>query len=92
VVVSSDPNGEHDLPDLVGSVIFLEFSQGADQAAVLTYTSGTIQIEVSDPDTGERTVTAYGESPDELVFSGQTGPLPATDWTALVETRLAAPS
>jgi competence protein ComEC len=88
VVVSSDPNGEHDLPDLVGSVIFFEYGNQADQAAVLTYTSGTIRIEVSDPDTGERTITAYGESPDDLVFSGQPGPLPATDWAALVETRL----
>lgn len=92
VVVSSDPNGEHDLPDLVGSVIFHEFSSQAGQAAVLTYTSGTIRIEVADPDTGERTVTAYGESPGALVSSGQPGPLPATDWTALVESRLAAPS
>jgi competence protein ComEC len=92
VVVSSDPNGEHDLPDLVGSVIFYEFSNQADQDAVLTYTSGTIRIEVSDPETGQRTIIAYGDSPDDLVFSGQPGPLPETDWTALVETRLAAPS
>jgi competence protein ComEC len=90
VVVSSDPNGEHDLPDLVGSVIFYEYGQQEDQAAVLTYTTGTILIEVSDPDTGERTITAYGESPGALVFSGQPGPLPATDWAALVESRLGA--
>jgi hypothetical protein len=92
VVVSSDPNGEHDLPDLIGSVIFLEFSQQADQAAVLTHDAGTIKIEVSDPGTGQRTITALGDSADELVFSGQAGPLPETDWAALVETRLAAPS
>jgi hypothetical protein len=88
VVVSSDPNGEHDLPDLVGSVIFYEYGQPEDQAAVLTYTAGTIVIEVSDPDTGERTITACGEGAADLVFSGQPGPLPETDWTALVETRL----
>ncbi len=92
VVVSSDPNGEHDLPDLVGSAIFLEFSKQEGQAAVLTYTSGTIKIEVSDPGTGQRTITALGDSPDDLVFSGQPGPLPETDWSALVETRLAAPA
>ncbi len=90
VVVSSDPNGEHDLPDLVGSAIFLEFSKQEGLAAVLTYTSGTIKIEVSDPGTCQRTITALGDSPDDLVFSGQPGPLPETDWTALVETRLAA--
>jgi competence protein ComEC len=89
VVVSSDPNGEHDLPDLVGSVIFQEFDQSADQTAVLTYTSGTIEIEVADPASGQRTVTAYCEASDELVYSGQPGPLPGTDWTALVEARMA---
>lgn len=92
VVVSSDPNGEHDLPDLVGSAIFLEFSKQDGQAAVLTYTSGTIKIEVPDPGTGQRTITAYGDSPDDLVFSGQPMPLPETDWSALVETRLAESS
>ena len=92
VVVSSDPNGEHDLPDLVGSVIFFEFSKQAEQAAVLTHTTGTIKIEVSDSGTGQRTITAFGDSPDDLVFSGQPMPLPETDWAALVEARLAAPS
>jgi len=92
VVVSSDPNGEHELPDLVGSVIFLEFSQQADQAAALTHTTGTIEIKVLDPGTGQRTITALGDSANDLVFSGQSGPLPETDWAALVETRLAEPS
>ena len=92
VVVSSDPNGEHELPDLVGSVIFLEFSKQDGQSAVLTHTSGTIKIEVSDPGTGQRTITALGDSANDLVFSGQSGPLPETDWAALVETRLAAPA
>jgi competence protein ComEC len=91
VVVSSDPNGEHDLPDLVGSVIFLEFGQSAGQTAVLTYDTGTIEIEIPDPTSTQRTITAYGEAPGDLV-SGQPGPLPETDWTALVEARLAAPS
>ena len=92
VVVSSDPNGEHDLPDLVGSVIFQEFSQSADQSAVLTYDTGTILIEVPDPASSQRTVTAYCDSPDDPVCSGEPGPLPETDWTALVEARLATPS
>jgi len=91
VVVSSDPNGEHDLPDLVGSVIFQEFSRSAGQAAVLTYDAGTIVIEIPAPASTQRTITAYGDAPGDLV-SGQPGPLPATDWTALVEARLAAPS
>jgi competence protein ComEC len=92
VIISSDPNGQHDLPDLVGSVIFFEFSKQDGQAAVLTDTTGTIKIEVSDPGTGKRTITAYGDSRDHLVFSGQPVPLPETDWAALVETRLNAPS
>ncbi len=92
VVISSDPNGEHDLPDLIGSVIFFEYDNGSDQSAVLTYTTGTIKIEVADPGTGQRTITAFGESRDDLVYAGQPGPLPATDWEALVETRLAAAS
>jgi beta-lactamase superfamily II metal-dependent hydrolase len=92
VVISSDPKGQHDLPDLVGSAIFLEFSNGTDQAAVLTYTSGTIKIEVSDPASGQRTITAFGDSPADLVFSGQPGPLPETDWAVLLDTRLATPA
>jgi len=92
VVVSSDPEGEHELPDVVGSVIFWEFSKQDGQTAVLTHTTGTIKIEVPDPRSGQRTVTALGDGPADLVFSGQPGPLPETDWAALVETRLAASS
>jgi competence protein ComEC len=92
VVVSSDPNGEHDLPDAVGSVIFWEFGKQGGQAAALTNTTGTIKIEVADPGSAERTITAFGESAADPVSSGQPGPLPPTDWASLANSRLAAPS
>jgi competence protein ComEC len=89
VVVSSDPEGHHHLPDVVGGIMFWEFDQGARQAVALTHATGTIKIEVPDPQQHDRTIVAFGEGPTDLVFPGQPAPLPPTDWAALVRGRMA---
>ena len=88
VVVSSDPDGQHHLPDVVGGVIFLEFEKGADRVVALTHDTGTIKIEVPDPNSHARIISAFGEGPDDDVFPGQPVALTQTDWAALVNSRL----
>jgi competence protein ComEC len=89
VIVSSDPDGRDDLPDVVGGIIFWEFDKRAQYTVALTHATGTIRIEVPDPDQHQRNVVAYREGPDDPVFSGQAYQLPATDWAGLVRGRLA---
>jgi competence protein ComEC len=89
VVVSSDPDGHHDLPDVVGGIIFWEFDKRDRHTVALTHATGTIRIEVPDPDQHQRDIVAYGEGPEDPVFSGQATQLPVTDWAALVQGRLA---
>jgi competence protein ComEC len=88
VVVSSDPGGQHHLPDVVGGVIFLEFDKSAGRAVALTHDTGTIKIEVADPNSHERSIVAFGEGPGDDVFPGQPVALAQTDWSGLVNSRM----
>lgn len=88
VVVSSDPGGHHHLPDVVGGVIFLEFDKGEKRAVALTHDTGTIKIEVADPNSPERSIVAFGDGPGDDVFPGQPVALAQTDWSELVSRRM----
>lgn len=88
VVVSSDPGGQHSLPDVVGCAIFMELAQ-ADRRVALTHSTGTIRIGVPAADSPVRDISAYGEGADEDPFENPPGPLPATDWAGLLRGRLA---
>lgn len=89
MVVSSDPAGQHELPDVVGSAIFMELNKSGGRQVALTHSTGTIRIEVPSADGPGFAVTAYGEGPGDAVFAQPAGPLPATDWAALLQHRLA---
>lgn len=89
IIVSSDPDGQHQLPDAVGSAILLEMTRVSGRKVVLTNTTGTIKIEVPDPDKNTRKYSGYGEGVDENPFEHTPkSKLPATDWAGLVQKRL----
>ena len=89
VVVSSDPEGHHHLPDVVGGIIFWEMDKRSQSTVALTHTTGTIRIEVPDPNQHQRNISSYGEGPGDFVFSGVPAQLPVTDWASLVHHRMA---
>jgi competence protein ComEC len=89
VVVSSDPDGAHHLPDAIGSAIFMELNQGYGRRVALTRATGTIKIEVPSAEGTSRKISAYGEDLDENPFAHPAGPLPPTDWAELLKKRLA---
>jgi competence protein ComEC len=89
IVVSSDPDGQHHLPDAVGSAIFMELDRSADRQVALTSATGTIKIEVPGADGTARTFLAYGEGLDDNPLANSPHPLPATDWAGLLMERLA---
>jgi competence protein ComEC len=91
VVVSSDIGGRHDLPDLVGSAVFLEYEKVNERPVVMTHDTGTIKIEVADPDSHTRRIVAYGDQPNQNVFSEQEAQLVKTDWRELLERRMQTP-
>jgi competence protein ComEC len=88
IVVSSDPDGEHQLPDAIGGAIFMELSKGEGRQVAMTSETGTIRIEVPGADGTARSVLAYGEGFDDNPFASSPHPLPATDWAGLVRKRL----
>lgn len=91
VVVSSDATGRHDLPDLVGSAVFLEYNRVTDRIVALTRDTGTIKIEIPDPNSHVRRIVAYGDGPKDDVIPGQEGQLAQTDWKELLEHRMREP-
>jgi beta-lactamase superfamily II metal-dependent hydrolase len=84
VIVSSDPDSGHELPDLIGSVIFLEYDRGKNRKVALTRETGTIKIVVDNPESGRYTAASYGEEVQDDVPFGSEGPLRKTDWAAVV--------
>lgn len=86
VIVSSELGGTHDLPDLVGSAIFLEYDKGEDYSVALTGETGTIKLSVDAG--GYYDVVSYGEGPSELISTHAPGPMPQTDWGQIVADKL----
>jgi len=89
VIVSSNPPGGHQLPDLASTAVFTQYDHGAGQMAVITNDTGTIHLEVQNG--GNPTVTVFGDSQTANVnlaaeqALGNAGP---TDWIALLNTRI----
>ena len=78
VIVSSDPSTGHELPDLIGSVIFLEYDKERGHTVALTRETGTVKIVVDNPASGRFTALSYGEAADAAVPLGTDAPLPPT--------------
>jgi len=91
VIVSSDPDGSHELPDLIGSVIFLEYDRDEGHTVTLTRETGTVKIVVDNSATGRFTALSYGERPADPVPFGAARPLLPTDWAQLVISKVAGP-
>jgi len=92
VIISSDPDSTHDLPDLSGAAIFAMFDNVNGQLAAITRDTGTIHLMVT-PE-GTRTLRMYGDTPTGNVDLGSipvalTEISNPTDWRALVNDRIA---
>jgi len=85
--VSSDPATTHELPDLVGSAIFLEYDEDDDHTVALTSGTGTIKITVDAA--GFYDAVSFGEGPDDPISGLLPGPLPQTDWASILQLRIA---
>jgi len=65
IVVSSDPDHGHHLPDLASAAVFAKFDIAADRFAVITRDAGTIHVEVR-PDRS-RQYAYFEDEIDEMV-------------------------
>jgi competence protein ComEC len=93
VIVSSDPEGKHHLPDLIGCTIYRRFATRSNRPIVaLTHATGTVKIEVRP--TGTHRTFCYREERSENVPIGHEQALtPAnnpTDWNQLMQHRITA--
>jgi competence protein ComEC len=92
LIVSSDPESGHLLPDLSGTAIFATFNSAPDRIAVVTKYTGTIHLKVTQA--GSRTLTMFGDSPTENIDRTKAAPLTEvsnpTDWKVLLNNRIQA--
>lgn len=93
LIVSSDPEGRHHLPDLIGTANLTKFDSMDNRMAVLTRDTGTIHLTVTPG--GTRTYERFGDAPKANVDLGaamaldqQSNP---TDWPALLNDRVDNP-
>jgi hypothetical protein len=90
VIVSSDPESTHDLPDLSAAAIFAEFDSDDGRVATITKDTGTIHLRVTRG--GARTLQMFGDSPTGNVQLDDPEPLTEisnpTDWRTLLDTRI----
>jgi competence protein ComEC len=92
VIVSSDPDSKHHLPDLIGVTIFRRYASNSSKPTVaLTSMTGTIKIDVKP--SGRYDMYFYGEDSATDVPIGQEQPLDTatnpTDWEFLLHDRIA---
>ncbi len=90
VIVSSDPDGRHHLPDLTGSAIFAKFDSDSGRMAVLTHESGTVHLTVKS--NGKRSYERFDDAKDDnvdlttgIALKNSSNP---TDWPALLDRRV----
>ncbi len=88
IIVSSDPELSHELPDLVGSAIFSKFDSFNNKFACITSDTGTIHLQVSV--NGDRTFEMMGDTRTSTVFN----PTPLnevlnpTNWLPILQDRV----
>jgi competence protein ComEC len=92
LIVSCDPSGGHQLPDLTAAAIFAKFDSVNGQMAVATRDSGSIHMRVRS--TGTRSLERYGDSRHSHIDLAAAQPLNEmsnpTDWDALLAERVAS--
>jgi len=70
VIVSSDPKGKDELPDLIGCTTMLRYhGKSSHPIVALTHRTGSIKINVKN--TGSRTVYSYGEAKNDNINFAQ---------------------
>jgi len=89
VIVSSNPESGHNLPDLIGSATFLGYDRSTNSRAVaLTANTGTIKIVVDKPATGRFKTVCYGDAPGDSTISDIECPLQKTDWSVILRSKI----
>jgi hypothetical protein len=90
IIVSSDPDGTHELPDLCGSAVFAEYDSYDSKFASLTSDTGTVYLRVSSGN--ERRFRMMGEPKDENVDLNNYSTLDEltnpTNWMTLLTSRV----
>ena len=90
VIVSSDPDGQHHIPDLTGAAIFATFDEMNSRGAWLTRDTGTVHLRVTPG--GNRRFESFGDTPTgavDLTAGADLAPSShPTDWPALVARRV----
>ncbi len=90
LIVSSDPEATHDLPDLCGAAIFAEFDSANGRIATITRDTGTIHLRVTPG--GSRTLRMFGDAPTDNINLAAATALTElsnpTDWPALLSDRM----
>ena len=90
VIVSSEPDGKDELPDITGSAIFAKFNTKPDRMVCLTHATGTIHLTVQP--SGSRTYERYGEPKSAKINLGNATALKRnsnpTDWPNLLDKRV----
>jgi hypothetical protein len=90
IIISSDPEGKDELPDLCGSSIFTEFDSFDGKFACITSDTGTIHLRVSS--NNNRRFRMMGDTPTQNINLLNSTPLSEisnpTNWLALLQFRV----
>ena len=90
VVISSDPEGVHHIPDVTSTAIFTKFDSKRGQMAVITHDTGTIHVRVSS--TGRKTYRQFNEDKNANVdltsYRSLTELSNPTGWATLLNGRV----
>lgn len=90
IIISSDPESSHELPDLVGSAIFSKFDSFDGKFACITSDTGTIHLSVSF--NGHRRFRMMGDTPTQNINLLNHTPLTEisnpTNWLPLLQFRV----
>jgi competence protein ComEC len=88
VIVSSDPDSGHELPDAIGSIIFHQYNQKSDCQVFLTRDAGTLRIEVINPATGRFEIKSFNEEINDSLDGLSLSDPKETKWDDLAKSRI----
>jgi competence protein ComEC len=91
IIISSDANKTHRLPDLIGAAVFSKYANQRGNMSEITGNSGTIRIKV-EPSGIIHVDSYYDKAEDIIDLSNATSLHPAvncTDWRSLLQDRIA---